>query len=143
MPLSTDVHTTIAALRGKAHPSSLPSNNRVAPVETTDWWVSVTLVKFKTEADSDIHLVIADSSNRTMIAELPSPSCVSSSSPMRTWIAHARSKFAQYYTATGSWHTVNRTMKLRGAGFFDFLHGQTGVAPNGIEIHPIFDFAFP
>jgi hypothetical protein len=22
-------------------------------------------------------------------------------------------------------------------GFFDFLHGQTGVAPNGIELHPL------
>ncbi len=101
------------------------------------------LVKFKTEDDQDIHLVIADSSGHTMIAELPNPSCVSSSSVMRPAIAHSRAKFAQYYTATSSWHTVNRTMRIRGAGFFDFLHGQTGVAPNGIEIHPIFDLSFP
>jgi hypothetical protein len=25
--------------------------------------------------------------------------------------------------------------------FFDFNHGQTGVAPNAIELHPILDFA--
>jgi hypothetical protein len=25
---------------------------------------------------------------------------------------------------------------------FDFLHGQTGVAPNGIELHPVLDIAF-
>src|SRR5207302_10843211 len=103
-----------------------------APVETTDWWLEMKLVKFKTEADSDIHLVIADSSGNTMIAELPSPSCVSTSSVMRTAIGHSRTKFAQYYAATGSWHTVNRTLRIRGAGFFDFLHGQTGAAPNGI-----------
>jgi hypothetical protein len=29
----------------------------------------------------------------------------------------------------------------RGVAFFDFLHGQTGVAPNGIELHPILGFA--
>jgi hypothetical protein len=22
-------------------------------------------------------------------------------------------------------------------GFFDFLHGQNGVAPNGFELHPV------
>jgi len=25
---------------------------------------------------------------------------------------------------------------------FDFIHGQTGVAPNGIELHPILDIVF-
>jgi hypothetical protein len=25
--------------------------------------------------------------------------------------------------------------------FFDFKHGQTGVAPKAIELHPILDFA--
>jgi hypothetical protein len=29
---------------------------------------------------------------------------------------------------------------IRGIGFFDFLHGQTGVAPNGIELHPVLRF---
>ena len=27
------------------------------------------------------------------------------------------------------------------AAFFDDKHGQTGVAPNGIEVHPILGFA--
>jgi hypothetical protein len=30
---------------------------------------------------------------------------------------------------------------IRGIGFFDFLHGQTGVAPNGVELHPVLKFA--
>jgi hypothetical protein len=35
--------------------------------------------------------------------------------------------------------TKIRTTKVRmiGVGFFDRLHGQTGVAPNGIELHPV------
>ena len=28
-------------------------------------------------------------------------------------------------------------VRISGVGFFDFLHGQTGVAPNGRELHPI------
>ena len=31
---------------------------------------------------------------------------------------------------------------VTGVGFFDFLHGQTGVAPNGIELHAVLDIQF-
>jgi hypothetical protein len=27
-----------------------------------------------------------------------------------------------------------------GVGFFDSVHGQPGVAPNGIELHPVLGF---
>jgi hypothetical protein len=30
--------------------------------------------------------------------------------------------------------------RVTGVAFFDFQHGQTGVAPNAIELHPILDF---
>jgi hypothetical protein len=29
------------------------------------------------------------------------------------------------------------TISLVGVGFFDVPHGQTGVAPNAIELHPV------
>jgi len=32
---------------------------------------------------------------------------------------------------------------ITGVGFFDYLHGQRGVAPNGIELHPVFYVEFP
>jgi len=32
---------------------------------------------------------------------------------------------------------VRSRARVTGVAFFDFLHGQTGVAPNGIELHPI------
>jgi hypothetical protein len=31
--------------------------------------------------------------------------------------------------------------RITGVAFYDFLHGQTGVAPNGIELHPVLGFA--
>jgi hypothetical protein len=30
---------------------------------------------------------------------------------------------------------------VTGVAFFDFLHGQSGVPPNGIELHPVLGFA--
>lgn len=33
-------------------------------------------------------------------------------------------------------------VRLKGVGFFDRVHGQTGVAPNGIELHPLLDIKF-
>jgi hypothetical protein len=33
--------------------------------------------------------------------------------------------------------------RVTGVAFFDFLHGQTGVAPNAIELHPILGFSCP
>ena len=31
--------------------------------------------------------------------------------------------------------------RVVGVAFFDYQHGQTGVAPNAIELHPVLDFA--
>ena len=31
------------------------------------------------------------------------------------------------------------SVTIRGVGFFDRIHGQMGVAPNGIELHPVLD----
>ena len=34
-------------------------------------------------------------------------------------------------------------VRISGVGFFDYLHGQRGVAPNGIELHPVLSVEFP
>src|SRR5207247_8711702 len=61
-------------------------------------------------------------------------------SPFKNAITATRAKFDAAYTATTSFKTAN--VPVTGVGFFDFLHGQTGVAPNGIELHPLLDIAF-
>lgn len=93
------------------------------------------------EADSDYHLVIVDGASH-MIAEIPDPACVGSTSPLLTSIQKARSEFDATYTPTGSFQTANVPVTVTGVGFFDFLHGQTGVAPNGIELHAVLDVQF-
>jgi hypothetical protein len=140
--LSSSKNTTIASMRAMPAPSPIPSNNRVTPTETTVWVTNATLTKFKLENDSDYHLVISDAAGNTMIVEIPSPSCVGASSPFLSAIQNARSKFDSQLTATTSFQTVNIPVQVVGVGMFDFLHGQTGVAPNGIELHPVLDVIF-
>ena len=140
--LQSTTSTTIAALTALSAPSTLPSDNRVQPTETTVFRLSATLTEFKMEADSDYHLVLADTSGHTMIAEIPDPACVGSTSPLASSISKARGEFDAKYNITTSFTTVNVPVTVTGVGFFDFLHGQTGVAPNGIELHAVLDIQF-
>uniref|UniRef100_Q01PU7 Uncharacterized protein n=1 Tax=Solibacter usitatus (strain Ellin6076) TaxID=234267 RepID=Q01PU7_SOLUE len=140
--LSTSTATTIASLVALPTPSVLPPNNRLQPTESTVFVIDATLIEFKLETDSDYHLVIRDSAGKTMITEIPSPSCVGAGSPFAIAIASARSKFDAQLQATSLPQTTSIPVQIKGVGFFDSLHGQTGVAPNGIELHPVLDIIF-
>lgn len=139
----TPQDTTIASLRALAMPSSIPSTTRVPnSAETQAWRINATLTLFKAETDSDFHLVLSDASGATMIAEIPSPSC-DAGSVWSTQIAHSRSAFTAKFTPNSSFQTANVPVIVTGVGMFDFAHGQTGAAPNQIELHPVLDICFP
>lgn len=140
--LSSYISSTIYNFHQSTRPGSLPSNGRVSPRETTQYRLSGTLIKYVREADSDYHLVIRDGSGRTMIIELPASNCVGAGSPFGPGIARARSQFDARFTATTSMKTTSTPVTIKGIGFWDYIHGQTGVAPNGIEVHPVLDIVF-
>ncbi|HEX9458570.1 MAG TPA: Ig-like domain-containing protein [Thermoanaerobaculia bacterium] len=140
--LSSSTAQTIVTMRGWTAPNPIPANNRVSPYETTQWVLNATLTQYKLEGDSDYHVVLSDASGNTLIAEIPSPSCVGAGSPFGPGITNARNQFDARFTATTSFQTANIPVQIRGVGMFDFLHGQTGVAPNGIEIHPVLNIVF-
>jgi hypothetical protein len=140
--LQSTTQTTIASLDAVPAPSNLPANNRVKPTETTVYQLHATLTQYKLEADSDYHLVLTDGAGHTMIGEIPDPTCVGSGSPLLSSIQKARGEFDAKYTATGSFKTANVPVTITGVGFFDFNHGQTGVAPNAIEVHTVLDVQF-
>jgi hypothetical protein len=77
-----------------------------------------------------------------MIGEIPSVAC-STASRFAKQIAQARAQFDAKFSATSSYKTTDTPVTVLGVGFFDFVHGQRGVAPNGIEIHPILSLLFP
>ena len=142
----TSVSSSVAALRSLVPPAPLPQSSRVAPTELTVFTVTAQVVEMKLEEDRDIHLVIAEPSDpsATMISEFPdADQCTgavasSHAREMRT----ARGLLVAAFGQPSSSHFTNLTgtATLTGVGFFDFLHGQTGVAPNGIELHPVIGF---
>jgi uncharacterized repeat protein (TIGR01451 family) len=140
--LNNATPTTIADMRGWPTPGTIPDNARIAPYETTVWVVDGTLTLYKLETDVDYHIVLQDNSGNTIVTEIPLPGCVGPSSPFAAAIAHARAQFDARLTATTSFQSANIPVRVTGVGMFDFIHGQTGVAPNGIELHPIIDIVF-
>src|SRR5436305_8465554 len=140
--VSSSTANTILTMRGWPAPNPIPANNRVSPYETTVWVLNATLTQYKLESDSDYHLILSDASGNTLIAEIPLPACVGSGSPLLSGITNARAELNARFTPTTSFQTANIPVQIKGVGMFDFLHGQTGVAPNGIEIHPVLDIIF-
>lgn len=140
--LGSYVSSTIYNFHQSAKPGSLPANGRLSPRETTQYRLSGTLTKYVRETDSDYHLVIRDSAGRTMIIELPASNCVGAGSPFGPGISRARQQFDARFTATTSMKTTSTAVTVKGVGFWDYIHGQTGVAPNGIEMHPVLDITF-
>lgn len=136
---TSSVTTTIATLAGYARPSSLPSNNRVSPVELTTYRLrNVTMTKYKAETDSDYHIVLS-SGGVTMIVEIPNPGCAGSSRFL-TSIQNTKAAFDAKYSATSTFKSSTDYVTVTGVGFWDYNHGQTGVATNAIELHPLLFF---
>jgi hypothetical protein len=114
-------------------------------VETTNYRVAARLVEMKLEDDHDIHLVIAVPSapKKTMIVEFPDTTCNgASSSPKKGKMASARSAIIGACGQPSSNHFTDLSGRanITGVGFFDIPHGQTGIAPNAIELHPVLKF---
>jgi hypothetical protein len=138
--------TTVAALRRLRRPAVVPPSSRVRPVETTSYRLRAHLVAFRLEADSDIDLVIADRiTGGTMIVAFPAPACVSANAPAR---ARTLMRAAQEtlllscgLPSTRSFTPLSGTGTISGVGFFASRRGRRGVAPNGIELHPVLGFA--
>jgi hypothetical protein len=131
--------TSVRALRRLRAPSSLPRNARIRPVETTTYRVHARLVESRFEEDSDLHLVIADPrTGGTMIVEFPAKYCTLTAKPVfRRRMQAARLAFIRAcgFPSSSDFNRLRGTATITGVGFFDYQHGQTGVAPNAIELH--------
>lgn len=140
--LNSPTPTTLATLTNLSPPRTIPDNKRAQPTETTLWVINATLKQYQKQADSDYHLLLIDGAGHQMIAEIPSPNCMASGSPFASGVSRARAQFDAKFTATSALKNANVPVQITGVGFFDYLAGQTGVAPNGIELHPILDIVF-
>ena len=111
--------------------------------ETKVYSIDCFIVGYKKESnDKDIHIIIEDiDTDETMVAEIPSYECFEIQKTSRY----------ELFKELQEWFTKNigkPTSKfvylekhipvtITGVGFFDFNHGQIGMAGNGREIHPV------
>ena len=131
--------TTVAGMNLLLAPSLPDDNSTRLPSERQAFRVTATLVKYKLESDQDIHLVLAGG-GKTMIAELPSVHCDVGARARHAMLAARGRLEREYGAASGHWTYVGRSTTLTGVRFFDFQHGQSGVADNAVELHPVFGF---
>jgi hypothetical protein len=135
--VATPRNVSIRYLRTRHTPSYRPQTGRSAPVELTTYRVHARLVEYVREADGDYHLVLANRAGRTIIAEIPDPQCVAKISPVKTAIKTARGRMDTHFSVTSAFKMSDRQVVVRGVGFFDYFHGQTGMAPDDLELHPV------
>lgn len=93
------------------------------------------------ETDSDYHLALIDGQANSMIAEIPAPSCAGGSAFLKQ-ITASRQTFDSKLTTTSTYQDIAIPVVVTGVGFFDKIHGQRGVAGNGIELHPVLNISF-
>ena len=111
------------------------------PEELKTYTVEGYLVGFKHETDDDYHIVLADLNDpkATMIIEMPSEDCMPEK--LRNEAAILRASWeTRFGRATAKFKNVEKhriKLQVTGVGFFDFIHGQTGVAESGFELHPV------
>jgi hypothetical protein len=157
--------TTIAALRALPVPALLPPDGRSEGAEKTVWQLTATLQAYRMESDGDYHLVIADDQNNTMIAEIPNPGDITAPSYFAAQITNARTAFDNHFQIAekinaptipappaaaaeigvgeaAQFQQLAVPVTVTGLGYFDFSHGQLGVAPNAIELHPVINIVF-
>jgi hypothetical protein len=88
-----------------------------------------------------LHAVIKDDAGRTII-EFPHPDCMIGSHVLKQ-ATEARAKFRHLVHSPMTTHYAQPRNPIRvrvtGVVFFDRVHGQIGVAPNGVELHPVLD----
>ena len=153
----TPVPATVSGLVALQAPAANSETARLNSTEKTTFKVHARLVGYKMEwdptannGDRDFHIVIADikDSRKTMVVEIPDPQCAGMcSSPKLAEIEKARTGFPTHFPGAppeSEFKAVqsNVEVDVTGVGFFDFAHGQAGLAPNCIELHPVLAFEF-
>jgi hypothetical protein len=116
---------------------------RTQPYEFKVYKIKVNLTDAKMEDDSDVHLVAAQPGqpSHTMIIEFPAHGCVGTLQEKQ--MKQAREALLKAFGPIGKsrFKDLNGSATITGVAFFDVIHGQRGVAPNGIELHPALSFS--
>lgn len=129
--------SSVTHIVGISAPTPTTNMTRYDPVEDSVYTVLVNITEMRVESDSDWHLVITDGKS-TMIAECPCPSCNSViASPYISEFTTARNWIAANIGNVQNTSLNVKNVLVTGQAFLDPPHGQSGAAPNNIELHSI------
>ena len=137
----TPLPTTIDSL---IHIPTTPSTSapRMAGKEFQSYLFTCNITIKKNEDDNDYHLVLK-SGTETMIGEVPDPVCSAAASSVHVNEFISARNWVNAHIGTGAVSNVNiAPVDVTGVSFVDVPHGQTGAAPNQMEIHPILGLRF-
>ena len=138
--LLSAVSTTIGALNQLTpHCSSIPSL-RTYPEEFKTFDVTGKILVVRLEDDHDYHIALQDLSDPsvTIVTEIADATCEGAvTSPFRQLLGQTRNAFNAIIGGQSLSAMVGQTLKVRGVGFYDFNHGQTGRSQSCLEIHPV------
>ena len=133
----------LGAIPAPVHPDER-RDRRFLPTEGRTFLVTGTVVLVRREKDDDYHIVLSDG-GQTMIVEAPAPACAHGSRFEREIAAVRRSLDARLggpLVRPGEAVRPHWRVTVTGIAFFDTMHHQTGVAANGIELHPMLGVRF-
>jgi hypothetical protein len=133
-PKSSTIEKLISIKPGRKIGNSTPRFG----LEYNTFTITCKIREYRIEDDGDKHLVLVSliDSTKTMIGEIPNLACDTTNKNL------FKPKFDSCMKEFNK--RVMRHQKVEpglyrifGVLFFDKIHGQLGVAPNGVEIHPI------
>lgn len=123
-------------------PPPSTSMKRFAGVEDKTYKIITNVTIKKEETDHDIHLVLSDGTN-TFIGEIPDPLCPDAASSIKALEYKTAFEFVEKNIGKGDVKNIKiPLLELTGVAFVDPPHGQTGAAPNHLELHPILSIKF-
>jgi hypothetical protein len=141
------INSSVGFLRGLDAPQIVSSDTPryLNSPEVRTYKIKVDLIKAIVEDDHDIHLVVSAPGHqfRTMITELPDTGCNGAAgSHRKAQLASARSALLRDCGSISSseFTKLKGSATITGVGYFDAVHGQIGVSPNGIELHPVLSY---
>lgn len=137
-PIDTTIDKLVAIPRPAS--STIPEDGR-NPVEEKVYRVHARLLRYKLETDQDIHIVLGsiDDPRITMVAEIPAGSCTTNQDYGPLFDELRQDLSLRFGRPMPRFRQLPRNTRVivTGVGFFDFLHGQSGMAHNGLELHPV------
>jgi hypothetical protein len=129
-------NTTAAAINALPQPHPTPKT-RTSNFSRQVWRVTAQITEFKSEGDSDIHLVLFGD-GAYLIAEMPAATCLPKKTRDHKAVVAVRKNFeTNCGKPTNKWKELGAVATISGVGFFDIPYTQKPHAGNFAELHPV------